>query len=85
MSKLPFLQSAIEFNTYKNKMNQDLTDLRVSVGPDQSAGILQKTSNSFFEKGIVLRETDSFQMPEYDDNEKMIDELRMAGGLKTQH
>ena len=85
MSKLPFLQSAIEFNINKNTMNQDLADFRVSVGQDQSVGILQKTSNSFFEKGIVLRETDSFQMPEYEDNEKMIDEARMASGLKTQH
>ena len=65
-------------------MNTDLIDLRISAGPDQSAA-LQKTSNSFFEKGIVLREMDSFQMPEYEDNEKMIDELRMAGGLKTQN
>ena len=85
MAKLPFLASAIDFNQGKAKINQDLVDFRASNGPEQSAGNYLQTSNSFFEKGIVLRQTGNIDMPEYDDNEKMIDEIRTSGGLKTQH
>ena len=55
MAKLPFLASAIDFNQGKGKMNLDLIDYRISNAPEQSAGNFQKTSNSFFEKGIVLK------------------------------